>query len=752
VAVQGADANVKAAPPSTATGASPGAHQAHVNGGAATPLHAPYACAECHVVPTSVPHSNGTVDVAFGAGAKVGGASPTWSAATHTCASTYCHGNFTNGNRTNAPTWTSAASGACGTCHAIPPAGTHPTLPAGTNCGACHTGYDATPGSTNGTVNLANHVNGQVDVGGGGGGGGASGESAGGSSCGGCHNTIFSMMNGSVAKATKHTLASDVPNDTGGTWSGNLKSATPYAAASCVSMCHGDHPHSVTTGGTHEYNVYADANARSTTSGSSTRAKTDFDAALTNGGLCVSCHQNPVDASHPAISKAGFQAAAHNFTSNTVGATTYTWQYTLHDGGAFQRNCTKCHASQAEGDSPTIAVSGSGTVGPHASDFGSLLAGATNPGTTPANLVCYNCHGNGTTGQNVSGNDIATAVARGGGHAGINSDTRHGTASEDATTWNSGALSGANRHVSCLDCHDTHLAGKTNHTVGPNDGAITATSPLNGVSGVGYTATLPANWATTAAANLQKVNPATAEWQVCFKCHSSWAFGTTPPTGTSGLAETDLAQEFNPNNASAHPVVNTLNNQAGSTGTKGLVAAQLLAPWNANPGNQTMTCTDCHNTDAASPAAQGPHGSAVVFMLSGTNKAWPYTAVGTSGTLRTVSTSETNLGAANGLFCRNCHPQQNSTSSNALHRLVGGAGSQHNSNFFTCVGCHIRVPHGGKVSRLIVTTNAPARYKVPSSVTMVRFQKVAKDSYGWANFGRSCGQHSGTGLASGESW
>jgi hypothetical protein len=36
---------------------------------------------------------------------------------------------------------------------------------------------------------------------------------------------------------------------------------------------------------------------------------------------------------------------------------------------------------------------------------------------------------------------------------------------------------------------------------------------------------------------------------------------------------------------------------------------------------------------------------------------------------------------------------------------------------------------------------------------MTRFQKVAKDSYGWANFGRSCSQHGGgTGLASGESW
>jgi hypothetical protein len=30
-----------------------------------------------------------------------------------------------------------------------------------------------------------------------------------------------------------------------------------------------------------------------------------------------------------------------------------------------------------------------------------------------------------------------------------------------------------------------------------------------------------------------------------------------------------------------------------------------------------------------------------------------------------------------------------------------------------CVRCHIVVPHGGKVSRLIATVNAPARYQVP---------------------------------------
>ena len=52
------------------------------------------------------------------------------------------------------------------------------------------------------------------------------------------------------------------------------------------------------------------------------------------------------------------------------------------------------------------------------------------------------------------------------------------------------------------------------------------------------------------------------EYQICFKCHSSWAFGnTTWPTSTlTGTQETDLASEFSPTNKSGHPVVTALAN------------------------------------------------------------------------------------------------------------------------------------------------------------------------------------------------
>ena len=127
-----------------------GAHQRHLVAG---PLSAGTACGECHATVPSFTHSNGVVEVTFGTLSRTGGVTPAWNGSG--CASSYCHGNFKNGATTYVPSWTAPAANACGTCHGLPPGGTHPASAA---CETCHTGYTAT------TVNLANHVNGIVDV------------------------------------------------------------------------------------------------------------------------------------------------------------------------------------------------------------------------------------------------------------------------------------------------------------------------------------------------------------------------------------------------------------------------------------------------------------------------------------------------------------------------------------------------------------------------------------------------------------
>ena len=134
-----------------------GAHQTHLNTGT---MRGAINCSECHVVPTSTSHSNGTATVTFGALANTGTAS-SWNGAT--CA-TYCHGATLGGGTLKTPTWTKVdgTQAACGTCHGLAPStgqhGRSNHVSAG--CGACHSGYSKT------SINAALHVNGVKNVGG----------------------------------------------------------------------------------------------------------------------------------------------------------------------------------------------------------------------------------------------------------------------------------------------------------------------------------------------------------------------------------------------------------------------------------------------------------------------------------------------------------------------------------------------------------------------------------------------------------
>ncbi|HEY3446472.1 MAG TPA: CxxxxCH/CxxCH domain-containing protein [Myxococcales bacterium] len=724
----GSDPNVAAAPPvgtageTATTDPAVGAHLAHLQPG---PYSNGVACGECHVVPTGMTHADGTSTVTFGTLSRTGGATPSYSGTT--CSSAYCHGQFRNGNSTNQPTWTGGAGeAACGTCHGTPtdptPVSGHPAVAPTKSCGDCHDGYTRT------TVNLALHVNGKID------GGGE--PSTPGSSCAGCHDAIFQGMTGGVAKATRHALGGgDDPVDPGGAWNtaATLKASPLYASASCVSMCHGDHPHDLTSPATatHQNNVHLDANARSANRTSTTRAATDFMSSGT-GGLCLSCHVKPVDATHPALDQAAFAASAHNYTSNAQG----TWQYALHDGSAFARNCTKCHADPADAR-PGATGTSFGAV--HFSTNPSLLAGTPRSAGAPANLLCYRCHGNATTGQDLSGKDVATQIAKPASHP-VDADAVHDSAAEDAapaSTYNNGRYSGANRHANCQDCHSPHESKAGAHAY-----ATTATStrnavsgPLTGVSGVQFNSSGLGNFAAPAAANFAWTPAATAEYQICFKCHTSFTFGATPPNGLSanGSAtapvETDLAQEFNPNNKSGHPVVTGLNNYANSAAPRALDALDLVAPWSTNVGTQTMMCSDCHNTDAASPAAQGPHGSAVAFMVRGGKTGWP-----------TASASATGFGTT---MCSNCH-------NNAPIHTVDGAHS------VPCYRCHVVVPHGGKMSRLIGDRDSaamPSRYAYnndKNTLYVRSFTKATRGNYSKSNCQASCTTEHGT--AATENW
>ncbi|HET8538899.1 MAG TPA: CxxxxCH/CxxCH domain-containing protein [Anaeromyxobacter sp.] len=157
------DRDAKSAPPlgtrgeTEASTRAVGAHLAHVARPAASRIARPAACSDCHVVPTEMDHATGTVVMAFGGRAAAGGAAPRWSATALTCASTWCHGaTLGAGGTVTEPSWVGGPEQvACGTCHASPPPAPHT---ASTSCGGCHDGYTAT------AVNVADHVDGEVDV------------------------------------------------------------------------------------------------------------------------------------------------------------------------------------------------------------------------------------------------------------------------------------------------------------------------------------------------------------------------------------------------------------------------------------------------------------------------------------------------------------------------------------------------------------------------------------------------------------
>jgi hypothetical protein len=411
-----------------------------------------------------------------------------------------------------------------------------------------------------------------------------------------------------------------------------------------------------------------------------------------------------VNAAHPAVGKAAFDASAHDYTTNTVSGTTYAWGYFLHDGGVFARNCTKCHASSAEGTNPQVSA-GSGTVAVHFGDAASLLSGTTNPAGTAAGFVCYNCHGSAATPAggaqgNRSGKDIQSGIAHAttagqSGHPATADSVHDGVNELAAAAFGNalGAPAGAGqRHASCLDCHDPHEAKAGTHAQGTN----LAGPPLHGAWGAAWTGTLAA-WTNPTSANFTKKVIAAGtdlEATLCLKCHSAY-YGALPtsPSSSPAYAETDQAKEFNPANAGYHPVLASSSAKVGNTGN-------VIAPWTRT---SLMTCTDCHESSATTDP-NGPHGSASKFILKGPNTAW--NASLTTGT-----------GMPAGTFCANCH-----NASFTGSRFTAHTRSDHR---IPCFNCHAAIPHGGPRPGMLVNAAGTSNSCAPTGGVIAGWDTTA---------------------------
>jgi predicted CXXCH cytochrome family protein len=409
--------------------------------------------------------------------------------------------------------------------------------------------------------------------------------------------------------------------------------------------------------------------------------------------LCTSCHT---------LADTATPAAHLNSTNNVLWpGGQYGSTFPQRTDVAQRGTCVNCHAPHGWPD----------TANPSQDYPGLLVEREEN--------LCFTCHDTNGPALKAVKDDFVKTVH----HPVVDTDP----------------LRRAGRSVECIDCHSTHkaLSGAHVYTNTATSARNQVSNPNKGVEGVVVDYTGLGNFVAPGPANYTLTNNATYVYQICFKCHSSYAWGTNaPPTGISANGsvtnpvETDLAQNFSPMNRSGHPIVTGLDNYVNSTAVgsparRGLQPAAMKAPWNVNVGQQTMTCSDCHDSDATLPAAQGPHGSAARFMLSGANATnWPSLTLGSS--------------AANfaNSWCANCH-----NSVNNVHTR-----SNHSSR--TCNQCHIVVPHGGKLSRLIADNDTmPNRYAYNNALSLSNlrsFTKKAASSYQDTDCQAGCtGTHSG---------
>lgn len=261
----------------------------------------------------------------------------------------------------------------------------------------------------------------------------------------------------------------------------------------------------------------------------------------------------------------------------------------------------------------------------------------------------------------------------------------------------------ASRHAECVDCHDPHQAEK-------DDGSIAAPGarkPIAGVSGVSinFGNSSWSNWPTGATFSLKL--GIDYQYELCFKCHSYYSYGTNPPASPSGgFPETDQAKEFNQNNPAYHAVVGTSKMPAGY--------GKFVSPWTYD---SRMYCTDCHSGGDSGSA--GPHGSSNGFVLVAP---WNPDTGQANATGKRGSDTSTHL-------CFKCHDYNfyAGGGTGATSKFSnGGKGNLHaeSGHRAGCAACHGAVPHGYFRRGLLVTTGDGAPYNVGVKITSISMAQV----------------------------
>lgn len=381
------------------------------------------------------------------------------------------------------------------------------------------------------------------------------------------------------------------------------------------------------------------------------------------GALCLTCHN-----------KSGWNQGAHR------NATTKNYNGRLGTKTVAAYACESCHA-------------------PHSATEPQRLLHDGNPSATVEEAVCYPCH-NGT----VATKNIQSEFAQ---------QYKHPVADKGGVHQpNENYNLMSPRHVECADCHNPHSA-KVDSTppTRPN-----LWGSLTNVWGVGVTY---GGTAWSPPSFTPKI--AQYEFEICFKCHSSYSYGANPPVSpSSGVAQTDLSVQFNPNNLSYHLV--------GIPGAvnRTVYGGKFVPPWTKD---SVLYCSDCHG---GTGTVAGPHGSSNPFLL---------VAPWNEFTGRSGYDTRDHL-------CFKCHDYDYYTGSSSFSERSdfssGGSGNLHRTQghgrIYGCQACHSRIPHGMNHPGLLAVKGVdPDRYAQYSYLKINTWGSAGNWPKSYCNHGAQAG-------------
>jgi len=269
---------------------------------------------------------------------------------------------------------------------------------------------------------------------------------------------------------------------------------------------------------------------------------------------------------------------------------------------------------------------------PHAAPHGEgLLAQKAEPD------ACNVCHS-----ATVAAKDVAAEFASGAkiSRHPIESAQWTHAPNENATTMP--------RHVACADCHNPHAASSRTAAGG-------LPGSLQGVVGVDLSGA--------------RVRVATAEYQVCVKCHD--AREPTTPGATRVEATRNVRAKINPGNASYHPIAAA----ARSGSARGLVGGYTAS--------SVIGCIDCHNNSDRGP--RGAHASRFAPILERNYTATDLTPETPIAYDLCYKCHDRNaiVGDSVGSFPHRIHVVKSQASCAACHDAHGSRANAHLVNFMT---------------------------------------------------------------------